>query len=72
MRSIIKIGVMLAASLVAACKGGDGTTAATAAAAHLLLGLPWPVGFVLGAIVSPPDTMAPSSMPDEWGSPDAF
>jgi hypothetical protein len=27
MRSIIKIGVMLAASLVAACKGGDGTTA---------------------------------------------
>jgi hypothetical protein len=28
MRSIIKIGAMLAASLLAACKGGDGTTAA--------------------------------------------
>ena len=35
------------------------TTAATAAATHLLLGLPWPVGFVLGAIVSPPDAVAP-------------
>jgi Na+/H+ antiporter len=35
------------------------TTAATAAAAHVLLGLPWPVGFVLGAIVSPPDPVAP-------------
>src|SRR5580692_7523380 len=31
------------------------TTAATAAATHYLLGLAWPVGFVLGAIVSPPD-----------------
>jgi CPA1 family monovalent cation:H+ antiporter len=35
------------------------TTAATAAAAHLLLGLAWPLGFVLGAIVSPPDALAP-------------
>jgi CPA1 family monovalent cation:H+ antiporter len=35
------------------------TTVAVAAAAHLLLGLPWPVGFILGAIVSPPDVMAP-------------
>src|ERR1700689_109378 len=35
------------------------TTAATATATHLLLGLPWPVGFVLGAIVSPPDAVAP-------------
>lgn len=35
------------------------TTAATAATAHLLLGLSWPVGFVLGAIVSPPDAVAP-------------
>ena len=35
------------------------TTAATAAAAHSLLGLSWPVGFVLGAIVSPPDALAP-------------
>jgi monovalent cation/hydrogen antiporter len=35
------------------------TTAAIAAAAHWLLGLPWPVSFVLGAIVSPPDAVAP-------------
>ncbi|HEY5226517.1 MAG TPA: Na+/H+ antiporter [Methylovirgula sp.] len=35
------------------------TTVTAAAAAHLLLGLPWPVGFVLGAIVSPPDSVAP-------------
>lgn len=38
------------------------TTAAVAAAAHWLLGLPWPAGFVLGAIVSPPDVMAPLSI----------
>jgi CPA1 family monovalent cation:H+ antiporter len=38
------------------------TTAATAAAAHYLLGLPWPVGFVLGAIISPPDAVAPISI----------
>jgi|CZKO01.1.fsa_nt_gi CPA1 family monovalent cation:H+ antiporter len=35
------------------------TTLATAAASHWFLGLPWPVGFVLGAIVSPPDAVAP-------------
>jgi monovalent cation/hydrogen antiporter len=35
------------------------TTVAAAAATHWLLGLPWPVGFVLGAIVSPPDAVAP-------------
>lgn len=35
------------------------TTVAAAAAAHLLLGLSWPLGFVLGAIVSPPDAVAP-------------
>lgn len=35
------------------------TTALVAAAAHWLLGLPWSVGFVLGAIVSPPDVVAP-------------
>src|ERR1700720_3743115 len=37
------------------------TTVATAAAAHWVLGLAWPVGFVLGAIVSPPDAVAPLS-----------
>jgi CPA1 family monovalent cation:H+ antiporter len=35
------------------------TTISTAAAAHWLLGLPWSGGFVLGAIVSPPDAVAP-------------
>src|SRR5207253_2462366 len=38
------------------------TTIATAAATHWLLGFPWPVGFVLGAIVSPPDAVAPLSI----------
>jgi Na+/H+ antiporter len=38
------------------------TTAATAAATHYLLGLSWPVGFLLGAIVSPPDAVAPLSI----------
>ena len=38
------------------------TTVAVAAATHWLLGLPWAVGFVLGAIVSPPDAVAPMSI----------
>src|SRR6476659_9229338 len=38
------------------------TTVAVAAATHWLMGLPWPVGFVLGAIVSPPDAVAPLSI----------
>lgn len=35
------------------------TTVAVAAVAHWLLGMAWPVAFVLGAIVSPPDVVAP-------------
>jgi len=35
------------------------TTAAAAAVAHGLLGMSWAVAFVLGAIVSPPDAVAP-------------
>jgi len=35
------------------------TTVAVALAAHWLIGLPLAVGFVLGAIVSPPDAVAP-------------
>lgn len=35
------------------------TTCTVAAAAHFLLGLPWPIGFLLGAIVAPPDVVAP-------------
>jgi len=38
------------------------TTVATAAAAHWVLGLPWSVGFVLGAIVSPPDAVAATTI----------
>ncbi len=38
------------------------TTVAAAASAHWILGFSWPVGFVLGAIVSPPDAMAPLSI----------
>jgi Na+/H+ antiporter len=38
------------------------TTAAVAWASHWLLGFPWPEGFVLGAIVSPPDPVAPLSI----------
>ena len=35
------------------------TTVAVAVAARFVLFLPWPVGFLLGAIVSPPDAVAP-------------
>src|ERR1700729_2963341 len=38
------------------------TTLAAAAAVAWMLGLAWPVGFVLGAIVSPPDAVAPLSI----------
>jgi CPA1 family monovalent cation:H+ antiporter len=38
------------------------TAAVVAAAANLLLGLPWALGFLLGAIVSPPDAVAPLSI----------
>jgi len=38
------------------------TTIVIAAASHWVLGLTWPVGFVLGAIVSPPDAVAPLSI----------
>jgi CPA1 family monovalent cation:H+ antiporter len=35
------------------------TAAAVAAAVHYLIGLPWQVGFLLGAIVAPTDAVAP-------------
>lgn len=38
------------------------TAAAVGAACHWLLGLPWAVGFVLGAVVSPPDAVAPMAI----------
>ncbi len=38
------------------------TTVAVAAVAHAALGMSWPVGFVLGAVVSPPDVVAPMAI----------
>src|SRR6202167_3762797 len=45
------------------------TTIAVAAATHFLLGFPWPVGFVLGAIISPPDAVAPLAIARRVGLP---
>ena len=45
------------------------STCAVAAAAHWLLGMPLAVGFVLGAIVSPPDTVAPIAIARSLGLP---
>jgi CPA1 family monovalent cation:H+ antiporter len=38
------------------------TTAIVAVAVHYTLGLSWPVGFLLGAIISPPDAVAPIAL----------
>ena len=38
------------------------TASAVAAVGHWVLGLPWAVGFVLGAVVSPPDAVAPMAI----------
>jgi CPA1 family monovalent cation:H+ antiporter len=38
------------------------TATAVAAVAHFVLGLSWSVGFVLGAIISPPDAVAPMAL----------
>jgi monovalent cation/hydrogen antiporter len=35
------------------------TTALVATATHYFIGLPWTIGFLLGAIVAPPDVVAP-------------
>jgi monovalent cation/hydrogen antiporter len=45
------------------------TAAAVAAATHYLLGLPWNVGFLLGAIVAPPDAVAPLAIARRLGIP---
>src|SRR2546427_10627363 len=45
------------------------TTCAVAAAAHYLLGLEWAVGFLLGAIVAPPDVVAPLAIVRTLGIP---
>jgi Na+/H+ antiporter len=45
------------------------TTVIVAAAAHWLIGLSWPVAFVLGAIISPPDVVAPLAIARRLGVP---
>jgi monovalent cation/hydrogen antiporter len=45
------------------------TAGAVAAAVHYLLGMPWAIGFVLGAIVSPPDAVAPLAIVRPLGLP---
>jgi Na+/H+ antiporter len=45
------------------------TTCAVAAAAHYVLGLPWAIGFLLGAIVAPPDVVAPLALARRLGLP---
>jgi CPA1 family monovalent cation:H+ antiporter len=45
------------------------SAAAVAAATHYLIGLRWDVGFLLGAIVSPPDAVAPLAIARRLGIP---
>ena len=45
------------------------TTCAVATSVHWLLGWPWAVGFVLGAIVAPPDAVAPLAVARRLGLP---
>jgi CPA1 family monovalent cation:H+ antiporter len=45
------------------------TACLVAAATHLLLGLPWAVGLVLGAIIGPPDIVAPLAIARRLGVP---
>jgi monovalent cation/hydrogen antiporter len=45
------------------------TSGTVAVAAHYLLGFPWAVGFVLGAIIAPPDTVAPLAIARRLGLP---
>ena len=45
------------------------TTCAVAAAAHYLLGFDWGVGFLLGAIISPPDVVAALAVARQLGLP---
>src|SRR5436190_8780609 len=54
---------MLAVGLVAA------TTVSVAVAAHYAIDLPWAVAFVLGAVVSPTDPLAATSIGRRFGVP---
>ena len=45
------------------------TAFAVAAATHYLIGLQWSIGFLLGAIVAPPDVVAPLAIARKLGLP---
>jgi CPA1 family monovalent cation:H+ antiporter len=45
------------------------TATAVAFATHYLIGLPWSIGFLLGAIVAPPDVVAPLAIARKLGLP---
>jgi Na+/H+ antiporter len=45
------------------------TTCAVAIATHFLIGLRWDIGFLLGAIVAPPDVVAPLAVARKLGLP---
>src|SRR6516165_12080707 len=45
------------------------TAFAVAAATHFLIGLPWKIGFLLGASVAPPDAVAPLAIARRLGIP---
>lgn len=45
------------------------TAGAVALVVHFVFGVPWAVGFVLGAIVSPPDAVAPMAIARRLGLP---
>jgi CPA1 family monovalent cation:H+ antiporter len=45
------------------------TAACVAALTHYLFGFPWAVGFVLGAVVSPPDAVAPMAIARRFAIP---
>lgn len=45
------------------------TACLVAVATHFLIGLPWNVGFLLGAIVAPPDVVAPLAVARKLGLP---
>jgi len=45
------------------------TSACVATLTHYLFGLPWAVGFVLGAVVSPPDAVAPMAIARRFAIP---
>jgi monovalent cation/hydrogen antiporter len=45
------------------------TAFAVAGATHYLIGLPWNIGFLLGAIVAPPDVVAPLAIARKLGIP---